>query len=102
MEIKYPWTIVWSEFIDDWISFIKKNLPPEHDLHTHKLYPGIKLNKEPVFIVDDTTGKRLLLDFKNKKRWGKTNLTTPVIRIFDADTEIEKMIERDYQKVLNQ
>ncbi len=82
MEIKSPWTMVWSEFIDDFISFIKENLPPKHELQSHKLYPGIKINGEPIFIVDDdTTGKRLLMDFKNKKRWGKTNLKAPTIRI---------------------
>jgi len=95
--------MVWSEFIDDFISFIKENLPPTHELQSHELYPGIKLSREPVFIVDDdTTGKRLLIDFTNKKRWGKTNLKVPTIRMFDNNAEIEEMIERDYQRELNQ
>ena len=103
MEIKSPWTMVWSEFIDDFISFIKENLPPKHELQSHELYPGIKINGEPIFLVDDdTTGKRLLMDFKNKKRWRKTNLKAPTIRMFKNNAEIEEMIERDYQRELNQ
>ena len=74
MEIKSPWTMVWSEFIDEAISFIKEHLPPMHEMQSHKLYPGIRLSGEPVFIVDDdTTGKRLLMDFRNRKRYKKTN-----------------------------
>ena len=89
MEIKSPWTIVWSEFIDDFISFIKENLPPKHELQSNELFPGIKVNGEPIFIVDDdTTGKRLLMEFKNKKRWGKTNLKVPTIRMFENNAEM--------------
>ena len=68
MEIKSPWTMVYSEYIDEFIIFIKENLPPKHELQSNELYPGIKLSGEPVFIVDDdTTGKRLLIDFINEK-----------------------------------
>jgi hypothetical protein len=42
MEIQSPWTMVWSEFIDDFISFIKEHLPIDHELQSHELYPGIK------------------------------------------------------------
>jgi hypothetical protein len=48
MEIKSPWTMVYSEFIDEFIVFIKENLPPRHELQSHELYPGIKLSGEPV------------------------------------------------------
>ena len=51
---------------------------------------------------DDTTGKRLLIDFKNKKGWRKTNLKVPTIRMFENNAEIEEMIERDHQRELNQ
>lgn len=60
MEMKIPWTMVWSEYIDDFIVFIKNNLSQTHDL-----YPGIKINGKSIFIVDDdTTEERLLMDLK--------------------------------------
>jgi hypothetical protein len=103
MEIKTPWTMVWSEFVDDYISFIKKNLPPTHELQSHDLYPGIKITGEHIFIVDDdTTGKRMLIDFKKTKRLGKTNLKVPTIKLFENDAEIQEMIEQDHQRELNQ
>jgi hypothetical protein len=99
MEIKSPWTMVYSDFIDEFITFIKENLPPKHYLQSNELYPGIKLSGEPVFIVDDdTTGNRLLIDFLNKRRWGKTNLKVPLIRIFKNDAEIQEMIDQDHQR----
>ena len=92
-----------DEFIDDFISFIKENLPPTHELQSHELYPGIKFKAEPIFIVDDdTTGKRLLIDSKNKKRRRKTKLKVPTIILFENDAEIEEMIERDHQREFNQ
>ena len=103
MEIRSPWTIVYYEFIDEFIPFIKENLPPTHELQSHELYPGIKLSGMPVFIVDDdTTGKRLLIDFINRKRWEKTNLKVPTIRLFENDAEIQEMIEQDHQREFSQ
>jgi hypothetical protein len=91
--------MVYSDFIDEFIAFIKENLPPMHELQSNELYPGIKLSGKPVFIVDDdTTGNRLLIDFLNKRRWGKTNLKVPTIRIFGNDAEIQEMIEQDHQR----
>jgi hypothetical protein len=43
MQIKSPWTMVYSDFIDEFIAFIKENLPPMHELQSNELYPGIKL-----------------------------------------------------------
>ena len=103
MEIKSPWTMVYSEFIDEFISFIKENLPPTHELQSHELYPGIKLSGKPIFIVDDgTTGKRLLIDLINKDRWGKNNLKVPTIRLFENDAEIQEKINQDHQQEFSQ
>lgn len=100
MEIKSPWTMVWTEYIDDFIAFIKENLPPNHELQSHKLYPGIKYNREPIFIVDDdTTEKCLLINFN--KESGKTRFKIPVIKVFENDDEVQKMIDQDHQKELD-
>jgi len=56
--------MVWSEYIDEFISFIKASLPSDHKLQSHDLYPGIKIkiNGKSIFIVDDdTTGERVLI-----------------------------------------
>jgi len=98
MEIKSPWTMVWSEFIDELIAFIKGHLPVDHELQSHELYPGIKIDGEPIFIVDDdTTGKCLLMDFKNKRQWNNSGVNVPTISIFENDQEVEEMIERDHR-----
>lgn len=97
MEIKDPWTIVWSEFIDDFVLFIKDHLPIDHELQSHELYPGMKINGEPIFIVDDdTTGKQLLIDFNKKKQWKNTRINVPTIEYFENDKEVENIIERYY------
>ncbi len=102
MEIKSPWTMVWSENINEFIAYITENLPSNHELLNHDLYPGIKINGELIFIVDDdTTGKSLLIDFKNGKKIDETGLNVPIIKIF-GNEEIQEMIERDHQTELNQ
>jgi hypothetical protein len=78
---------------------LRRTFLPKHELQSNELYPGIKLSGKPVFIVDDdTTGKRMLIDFINKKRWGKTNLEVPTIRLFENNAEIQEMIEQDHQR----
>jgi len=85
--------MVWSEYIDEFISFIKESLPSDHKLQSHDLYPGIKINGESIFIVDDdTTGEHLLMDFE------KINKKAPFIKIFKNDDEIQSMIDQDHQK----
>ncbi|MEE4362352.1 MAG: hypothetical protein V2J08_00340 [Desulfotignum sp.] len=97
LQIKSPWTMVWSEYIDEFISFIKASLPSDHKLQSHDLYPGIKINGKSIFIVDDdTTGESVLMDFE------KTNKKEPVIKIFENDDEIQSMIEQDHQKELEE
>ena len=95
LKIENPWTMVWSESIDEFISFIKESLPSDHKLQSHDLYPGIKINGKAIFIVDDdTTGERLLMDFE------KTNKKAPFIKRFETNDEIQSMIEQDHQKEL--
>ncbi len=85
--------MVWSEYIDELISFIKENLPSDHKLQSYDLYPGIKINGEPVFIVDDdTTGEYLLIDFT------RTMKRIPFIKAFENRDEIQKIIEQNHQK----
>ena len=58
LTVKSPWTMVWLEDVDEFIGQIKEALPPDHELQTHELFPGIKMERRPIFIVeDDTTGQ---------------------------------------------
>jgi len=93
--------MVWSEYIDEFIIFIKEHLPADHELQSHELYPGIKIDGEPIFIVDDdTTDKCLLMDFNNKKIWKNSRIDVPTIRYFENDQEVEEMMEADHQREL--
>ena len=98
LTVKSPWTMVWLEYVDDFIRQIKEALPPDHELQAHELFPGIKMERRPIFIVeDDTTGQSILMDFEKRKRWKKTKHKVPTIRIFQDTAEIAALIERDHQ-----
>ncbi len=97
LEIKWPWTLVWIEFIDDFIAQIRDALPPDHELQKHKLFPGIKWNGRPIFIVeDDTTGKYILINFEKRRRWKKTKFKVPTIKVFKNRHEVARIIEHDH------
>jgi hypothetical protein len=97
LEIKSPWTMVPTEYIDLCIAEIKNALPPDHPLQEHELFPGIKWERRPIFIVDDdTTGERIRMDFEQKKRWRKTRFKVPAMQVFKDDGEVAVMIERDH------
>lgn len=97
IQIKWPWEMVWTEYIDEFIARIKEVLPPDHELQKHELYPGIKWDRRNIFIVDDeTTGNYLFMDFEKMKRWKKTKCRVPTIKVVETDKEVAEMIERDH------
>ena len=96
LHIEWPWTMIWSEYIDDFIAYIKDSLPPEHELQEHELFPHTKWERRDIYIVDDdTTGKTMLMNFEKAKRWKKTKYKVPAITIFQDQKEIADMIKRD-------
>ena len=98
IEIMWPWEMVWGEYIDEIIAKIKDALPPDHELQTHELYPGIKWDGRNIFIVsDDTTDQSLLMNFEKRKRWNKTKYRVPTITVFKDRQEIADMIKRDHK-----
>ncbi len=98
LTVKSPWTMIWMEYADDFIGQIKDALPPDHEMQQHEIFPGIKRERRPIFIVDDdTTGQRILMDFEKMKRWKKTKYKVPTMRVFKDDAEIAAMIERDHR-----
>ncbi len=97
MEIKWPWEMVWMESVDNFITFIKDSLPPDHELQRHELFPGIKWDGKPIFIVnDETTGKFLHMDFEKLKRWKKSKYKVPTITVLKTRKEVATIIEKDH------
>ena len=96
LEIKWPWEMMWTEYADDFERQIKEAFPPDHELQRHELFPGIKWDKRPLFIVDDdTTGERIFMNFEKMKRWGKTKHKIPTMKVLTED-EVAAVIERDH------
>ncbi len=99
IEIKWPWEMVWSESIDVFIDQIKDTLPPGHEYKSHKLFPGIKWDGRPIFIVEnDTTGEWILMNFEKMKRWKKTKHKIPHMKIMKSMQEVSEMINNDHSK----
>lgn len=89
--------MVWMESVNDFIAFIKESLPPDHELQSHELFPGIKWNGRPIFIIDDdTTGEYLIMNFEKPKRWNKSEYKVPTITVLKTRTEVAATIEQDH------
>jgi hypothetical protein len=72
LEVKWSWSMIWIEYVDEIIAQIKESLPPDHEMRQHEVFPGIKWERRSIFIVDDdTTGQRILMNFERMKRWKK-------------------------------
>jgi hypothetical protein len=98
LTVKWPWTMIWIEHADEFLAQIKDALPPDHELQKHRIFPGIKWERRPIFIVDDdTTGERILMDFERMKRWKRTRHKVPTMRVFEDTSELAAMIERDHR-----
>ncbi len=97
LEIKWPWELVWSEYVYELLAQIKDALPFDHPLQNHNFYPGIKLSGRPIFIIDDdTTGEIMIIDFLRMSRWKRTKHKIPHIKIFKDRTEVQELINSDY------
>lgn len=89
--------MIWIEYADEIIAQIQEAFPPNHEIQTHEIIPGIKWEGRPIFIVDDdTTGQRILMNFEKMKRWKKTKFKVPTMKVFKDDAEIREMIENDH------
>ncbi|MDA1272769.1 MAG: hypothetical protein O2960_01780 [Verrucomicrobia bacterium] len=89
--------MIWIEYADEFIAQIKEALPPDHEMQKHEIFPAIKWEKRPIFIVeDDTTNQTILMNFENKKRWKKTKYKVPTMRVFKDTAEVAKLIKRDH------
>ena len=89
--------MVWMESVNDFTAFIKESLPPDHELQGHDLFPGIKWDKRPIFIVDDdTTGEYHHMDFEKSKRWKKTKYKVPAITVLRTRKDVAAIIEQDH------
>jgi hypothetical protein len=79
------------------INRIKGALPPDHALRNHRLYPGSKLERRDIFIVDDDTARQyLLINFEKMKRWKKTQSRVPTIRVFKNRQQMAELFERNH------
>jgi hypothetical protein len=95
LEIKWPWEMIPMENVDEVIAQIKESIPPDHELQSHEIYPGIKWDGRPIFIVDDdTTGEQLVMNLEKVKRWKKTKFKIPTIEVFHDTQAIAELIER--------
>ena len=89
--------MIWIEYADEIIARIKEALPPNHEMQTHEIFPGIKWERRTIFIVDDDTAEQqILMNFEKMKRWKKTKFKVPAMKVFKDDAEIREMIENDH------
>ena len=98
LKIEWPWEIVDLELVDDFVEFIKCNLPSDHELQGHELFPGIKWDGKPTFIVDDdTTGEFILMNFEKMDRRGKSGQRAPTMTVLRTRGEVAAVIKKDHQ-----
>ncbi len=97
LEIKWPWEMIPMAYVEEVIAQIKESFPPDHKLQKHEIFPGIKWDGRPIYIVDDdTTGERLVMNFEKLRRWKKTKFKIPTIDVFKDNEAIAELIERDH------
>ena len=89
--------MIWIEYSIEIIAQIKEGFPPDHKMQQHVLFPRIKWDKRPIFVVDDdTTGQTILMNFEKMKPWKETKFKVPAMTVFKDHEAIVEMIERDH------
>ena len=97
LEIKSPWTMIPTGYINRFIAEIREALPPDHPLQEHEIFPGIKWARRPIFIVnDDTTGEPHPHGLRADETLAETKFKVPAMQVLRDDSEVAAMIERDH------
>ena len=96
---KDPWTMMYSEYADEFIEIIRESIPKEHPLYERDFFPAAKISGEYVFLIeDDTTEQSGLLDLRRKMR--RKGKRMPYYKEFKDQNDIQEMIDRDHSEWL--
>lgn len=71
LRIEWPWSMTWSEYIDEMLAYLRTKIGPGHPLHKKKLYVSA-VNKEADawFVEGEKEAFYAIVHFSQKKRYG--------------------------------
>ena len=71
LRIQWPWSMTWSEYMDEMLAYLRTMIGPGHPLHRKKLYVSA-VNKEADawFVEGEKEDFYALVYFSQKKRYG--------------------------------
>ena len=71
LQIEWPWSMTWMEYVDDMLEFLKTQIGPGHPLHRKKLYVSA-VNKDAGawYVEGEKEDFYAIVYFSRKKRYG--------------------------------
>lgn len=98
--VKWPWTLIPLECVDEWIEYLRSLIGPGHPLYGKEIFAGIRRcdDIEMVLFDNDTDDTYAFVNFEEKKRY-KSRLM-PKAEVFHSWEEVKKRLEDDHQEAM--
>lgn len=102
LTILEPWQMVPLDIVEDALAYLDGMLQPHHPLRQHNLFPLLKREDAPVWILtkEDDDGTIWLLDLTRKRRLGGRRIAHH--QLLTDEAELAALIQHDHQQWLAQ
>ena len=71
LQIEWPWSMTWMEYVDEMLDFLNSQLGPGHPLHRKKLYvSAVNKDADAWYVEGEKEDFYGIVYFGRKKRYG--------------------------------
>lgn len=93
LHIEPPWSMIWMEYVDEMLDFLKSQVGPGHPLHRKKLYVSpVNKDADAWYVEGEKEDFYAIVCFGRKKRYGSKMM--PLCEILpDWDAVLHRFAE---------
>ncbi len=71
LHIEWPWSMTWSEYVDEMLAFLKSQIGPGHPLHRRKLYvAAVNKDANAWYVEGEKDDFYAIVYFGRRKNYG--------------------------------
>ncbi len=86
LNIEWPWSMTWMEYVDEMLEFLKTKVGPGHPLYRKKLFvAAVNKDANAWYVEGEKEAFYAIVYFRQKKRYGgKSMLKCEILPDWDA------------------
>ena len=99
LNIEWPWSMTWMEFVDEMLAFLKTQIGPGHPLHRKRLYvSAVNKDADAWYVEGEKEDFYAIVYFSRKKLYGSKLM--PLCEILPDWNAVLKRFARDHEEAM--